>query len=613
MRMDHEVSRVRTTDVGVGQGGARRRRPPLGAFAREDGVLFRLFTTTARACQVRIFDARGAALATHAMTAAGAGFFEADLRGLALDVSYKFVLDGRELPDPYARFLPAGVHGPAAVWRSRHRWRHSPVSRPLREQVIYELHVGTFTRGGTYRTAAERLPELAALGVTAIELLPLSSFAGSRGWGYDGVAHFAPFAPYGTPDDLRAFVDAAHALGLSVFLDVVYNHFGPAGSYLGAYSPLYFSRTVSNAWGAAPDFTQPLMRQYVLDNALGWLTDFRFDGLRLDATHAIIDPSPRHILRELADEVSRLEPPRLLIAEDERNDRALVTALGMHAVWADDFHHQLRVTLTGEQDGYYAAYRPGVPDLAETIRQGWLYRGELYRPTGKPRGTDAADLPAEAFVYCIQNHDQVGNRATGDRLSHGASTDAYCAASALLLMLPMTPLLFMGQEWAASSPFAFFTDHDEELGPKVSEGRRAEFRHFGAFADPATCAQIPDPQAIETFLRSKLRWEERSEGDHLRVLTLYRKLLELRRTDPVLRAAGREALEVTAHGPVLAVRRWSGEGDRLLLVNLGSGAAVLDELAPSVWGRPVLLRTDDRPPPPASLPGHTAVLLGSRS
>jgi maltooligosyltrehalose trehalohydrolase len=617
--MEYEVSAQRNNAAVASDGAWVRtpQRPPsLGAFPRDNGVSFRLFASTARTCQVRLFDDDDAPLATHPMTPTGGGFFEAELGGPPVELRYMFVLDGQELPDPYARFLPSGVHGPAAVWRSRHRWAHPNVSRPLREQVIYEVHVGTFTEEGTYRAGAERLPELAALGVTAIELMPVSSFAGARGWGYDGVAHFAPFAPYGNPDELRAFVDEAHRLGLAVLLDVVYNHFGPAGNYLATYSPQYFSSTITNAWGPAPDYTHPVMRQYVLDNARWWLKDFRFDGLRLDATHAICDPSPRHILRELADEVSRLEPARLLIAEDERNDRKVVTALGMDGVWADDFHHQVRVVLTEEQDGYYAAYRPGLAglsDLAETIRGGWLYRGQVYPPTGKPRGGQAGELAAESFVYCIQNHDQVGNRAVGERLSQVVSTDAYCAASALLLLVPMTPLLFMGQEWAASSEFLFFTDHDQELGRKVSEGRRAEFRHFAAFTDPAARARIPDPQELRTFLRSKLRWNERGGGDHLRVLTLYRKLLELRRTDPVLRAAGREALEVGVHGAVLAVRRWTEEGDRVLLVNLGSGAVMLDDLAPFVVGRPVLLRTDDRPPPPATLRGHSAVLLGSRS
>jgi maltooligosyltrehalose trehalohydrolase len=585
---------------------------PLGAFHSGRGTLFRLLTTVARRCHVRLFEADGRVRSEHPMSEIGGGIFELELAGPQQQLLYKFVLDGRELPDPYARFLPLGVHGPAAVGPSRYRWRHSCVSRPLREHVIYELHVGTFTEEGTYRAASARLPDLADLGVTAIELMPLSSFAGGRGWGYDGVAHFAPHAAYGTPDELRAFVDQAHGAGLSVLLDVVYNHFGASGNYLAAYSPRYFSAATKNAWGDAPDFEDPLMRRYALDNARYWLTEFRFDGLRLDATHAIVDRSWPHVLRELSDEVSRLEPRRLLIAEDERNDPSLVSTFGLDAVWADDFHHQVRVLLTGEREGYYAAYEPSVERLADTIRSGWLFAGQLYPPTGQPRGKDASRLPADAFVYCIQNHDQIGNRALGDRLNAAVSIDAYCAVSALLATLPMTPLLFMGQEWAATTPFQFFTDHDEELGRLVSEGRLNEFRHFESFRDPDARRRIPDPQAPETFLRSRLRWEERARGEHRRVLELYRSLLRLRQIDPVFKSSGREQLEVGAHGPVLVVRRWSAEGDRLLLVNFDSAAVDLDGLAAVVSGRPVLLRTDDRLPAPGAIPGHTAILLGSQ-
>jgi maltooligosyltrehalose trehalohydrolase len=582
----------------------------LGATRSGEYTRFRLFTTTATTCQVRLFD--GNETQTHLMLPVGGGYFEVTVATGGAEPRYMFVLDGRELPDPYARFLPWGVHGPAVAFRSQHTWRNDLVSRPLREHVIYELHVGTFTPEGTYAAAGQRLPDLAALGVTALELMPLASFAGRRGWGYDGVAPFAPFACYGTPDDLRAFVDDAHGHGIAVILDVVYNHFGAAGNYLPAYSPDYFTQPEGNGWGDAPNFEDPLMRRMVLDNARYWLEEFRFDGLRVDATHAIRDRSPRHILAELTSRVRQMEPPRLLIAEDERNDPVVLGRLGFDGVWADDFHHEVRVTLTGEQDGYYAAHRGGADELARTISGGWLYQGQLYPPTGKPRGAAPGLLPAEAFIYCIQNHDQVGNRAFGDRLCHVVSTDAYCAASALLLLLPMTPLMFMGQEWAASTPFQYFTDHDEELGRKVSAGRRAEFAGFPAFSDPILRQKIPDPQEEATFQRSKLRWSERGTGDHARVLDLYRKLIALRRSDPVLSAAGREALEVAAHGDVLAVRRWSDDGDRLLLVNLGSAASPLEELASFVWRRPVLLRTDDRPPPPNAIAGHSAVLLGGR-
>jgi maltooligosyltrehalose trehalohydrolase len=326
----------------------------LGAHVEGEGTRFSLYATEARECGVRVFDRELKAIASHPMRGAGEGFFELYLPGLGHGTLYKFALDGRELPDPYARFLPYGVHGPAQVWEPRHAFRHGDgIARPLSEQVIYELHVGTFTRAGTYEAAATQLAELAALGVTTLELMPVASFAGKRGWGYDGVAMFAPFAPYGSPDDLRAFVDEAHGQGLAVLLDVVYNHFGPAGNYLAAYSAAYFTREVQNAWGDAPNFAHPAMRSYVLGNVHYWLSEFRFDGLRLDAAHAIVDRSPKHVLKELVEHARSLSPHKTLIAEDDQNDPRLVQELGLDAVWADDFHHQVRVTLTGERDGYY--------------------------------------------------------------------------------------------------------------------------------------------------------------------------------------------------------------------------------------------------------------------
>lgn len=578
----------------IGSAPVPDRAGPLGAQVEPGGTRFRAYVTAARSCEVRLFDRMGTPLYTYPMEDVGGGQFEAFVEGVGPGALYKLVLDGRELPDPYARRLPEGVHGPAmVVEESDHPWRHDPVSRPMREHVIYELHVGTFTQEGTYAAAAARLPELVALGVTAIELMPLSSFPGERGWGYDGVAHFAPHEPYGAPDDLRRLVDEAHGLGLSVFLDVVYNHFGPSGNYLGSYSKEYFTHDVKTPWGDGLRFSHPVVRRYVIENALHWLRDYRMDGLRLDATHAIVDPSPRHILRELADEVARLSPKRLLIAEDEQNDPAFVTVLGMDAVWADDFHHQVRVTLTGEDDGYYAAYQPGAEGVAEVIVRGWLYEGQLYEPWGRPRGKPATALGAANFVYSIQNHDQVGNRALGDRLSSGVSTDAYCAAVVLLLFLPMTPMLFMGQEWAATSPFLYFTDHDEELGRLVSAGRREEFKTFSDFADPVARSRIPDPQSRETFVRSKLRWEERAEGTHARVLAFHRACLSLRREDPVLSGSGREGLSAESHGEALVVRRTLGGASRWLIVNFDTAPVSLRSLLPQAASLRRLLASRD--------------------
>ncbi|MFO0574859.1 MAG: malto-oligosyltrehalose trehalohydrolase [Polyangia bacterium] len=593
---------------------ARARLPVLGAQLEDGATRFGLFSTTARSCAVQLYGTAGERLAAHAMTPVADGpfdgYFECLLPGVGRGARYRFVLDERELPDPYARFLPEGVHGPAEVVPLVHRFVHPNVARPLREHVLYELHVGTFTAAGTYAAAMAKLPLLVELGVSAVELLPLAAFAGRRGWGYDGVALFAPFAPYGTPDELCAFIDCAHGLGLAVILDVVYNHFGPAGNYLSAYSPQYFTSAIKSAWGDAPDFAHPAMRRLVLDNALYWLRDFRFDGLRLDATHTIVDPSSTHVLRELAEQAALLRPHRLLIAEDERNEPALVTELGLDAIWADDFHHAVHTTLTAEQDGYYCAYPPGAQRIADAITSGWSYRGEIFPLTKRPRGKPAEALPAEAFVYCLQNHDQIGNRALGERLNQLVPPEAYALASALLLLLPMTPLLFMGQEWAASSPFRYFTDHDNELGRAVSIGRREEFKHFAAFADPALRERIPDPQADETFRGSALRWDERELSPHRHVLALYTALIRLRREDPVLRTCTRGGLVAQAHGELLVVRLRCASGERTLLANF-SAQPLRSLPAELVDGQRVLFRTgpageDLR----AGLAGYEAALCG---
>lgn len=552
--------------------------PRLGAHVEAGGVRFAAFADAER-CEVELVASNGSVSAKLPLRALGNGYFQLLVPEAGPGLLYRFVVDGRRLPDPYARFLPHGVHGPAQVVESRYRFRHARPRRPLREQVLYELHVGTFTEDGTFEAARRRLPALAELGITTLELMPIAAFDGVRGWGYDGVALFAPHVAYGTPDQLRELVDEAHGLGMSVLLDVVYNHFGPSGNYLGAYSARYFHTDKSSPWGQSPDFSRAVMRNLVLQNARYWLEELSFDGLRLDATHAIHDASPTHLLQELSKLAHELEPPRVIIAEDERNLASLITKDGLDALWADDFHHQLRVTLTGEQHGYFGAYTPSVAGLAEVIQRGWSYTGQLNPVQGEPRGTPAAHLAAEAFVYCIQNHDQVGNRALGERLSASVSRELYLSAALLLLFLPMTPLLFMGQEWGASTPFLYFTDHEPELGRLVSEGRRREFAGFPEFSEPQARERIPDPQAEATFLASKLRWAERELPEHAATLELYRNALALRRTDPVLRATGRTELSVDAWGSVLGVHRALGDERRSLFVNFGSAAHSLDELA----------------------------------
>ncbi len=530
----------------------------LGAFADDQGTTFRVWSGRHTSCAVKLLDAN----LTVPLLSRGQGVFEARVASIGHGERYRFVLDGEELGDPYARWLPEGVDCPAAVYRSSYRWKHEHVTRPLREHVIYELHVGTFTREGRYASAIAKLETLVELGITAIELLPVAAFGGNHGWGYDGVAHYAPHAAYGSPDELRAFVDAAHGLGLSVLLDVVYNHFGPAGNVLRAYGD-YFTQ-VRGPWGEVLNFDNVWMRRYVAGNVRSWLADFKFDGLRFDAVHAISDAS---MVRECITTAREVLPGAILIAEDDRNDPALVEELGFDAIWADDFHHAIHVALTGEQDGYYAGYAPGAATIASSIAKGWLYEGQTFPTSEQPRGKPAPSLPAEAFVYCVQNHDQIGNRAIGERLSRLTSIEAARSAALVMLFLPMTPLLFQGQEWSASTPFLFFTDHARELGAAITKGRREEFGKFASFH-----GEVPDPQARATFERSQLDWEERARAPHAGTLALYRAALALRRRDPVLSKAGRDALTVESMGPVLIVRRWHGNASRVLVANFSERA-----------------------------------------
>jgi len=576
---------------------------PFGATVTAEGVFFRVWAPAARQVDVVLYGP--AAERVEPLQSEGAGWWSAEVRGAGAGSRYRYRLDGLEsYADPASRAQPEGVDGPSEVVDAEaYRWDDAAWRGvPLERLVIYELHVGTATPEGTFDALIRHLPQIAELGATAIELMPVTSFAGQRNWGYDGASPYAPAAVYGGPEGLKRLVDAAHRDGLAVLLDVVYNHIGPAGSTLPALTAGdVFTEAHHTPWGAALDFEGEAaapVREFFVQNALYWLREYHLDGLRLDATHAILDDSEMHLLAELAARV-RAEAPRpaILIAEDERNERRLLLpppeGYGLDAVWTDDFHHSLRRLLAGDHEGYYAAYTGTAQELARTLRKGWLYEGESYPPTGAPRGTSAEGLSPEHFVYCIQNHDQVGNRALGERLSHEVSLAAYRAASALLLLSPYTPLLFMGQEWAASTPFLYFTDHTAELGRQVTEGRRAEFGGFAAFADPAARERIPDPQAEQTFLRSRLDWSEREHPPHAGVLALYRKLLALRTTHPALRRHTRESFSVTAFGEgALALRRRGADGEELLLVACLAGEltvplashAVSAPPAGRVWG-----------------------------
>ena len=470
---------------------------------------------------------------------------------------YRLRIDGSDpLPDPASRFQPLGVHGPCEVvdpaafrWTDAN-WRGIAPA----ELVVYELHVGAFTERGTYESVRERLPELLDLGISAIELMPLADFAGSRNWGYDGVALYAPSRAYGRPDDLRALVDRAHALGIAVILDVVYNHLGPEGAYLPRVNPEYLLDHPT-PWGSAVNLDGPgssMVRRFIIDNAVHWIREYHFDGLRLDATHALVDSSPVPFMREFSDIVrGAADWPIVLHAEDHRNldevvSRETPTAWRFDGVWADDFHHVVRRMLAGDEHSYYEDYEGSSRELERTIRQGWLFTGQPSKHLHAARGTDPSALPMNRFVVCIQNHDQIGNRAFGDRLHHQVDAAAWRAVSVLLLTIPMTPLMFMGQEWSATTPFLYFTDLEPGLGRLVTDGRRREFKAFPEFSKPEARARIPDPQSRETFERSVLRWDEREQVGHAAALTLYRELLHLRRSEPALQASTRLKCEAFA-------------------------------------------------------------------
>ena len=508
---------------------------------------YRVWAPGAKRVEAVLFSADGKTVArTLELAALDDGFFQAvDPEGRAGDL-YKFRLDaeeGKTFPDPLSRFQPQGVHGPSQVVPSgAYAWQHED-TRPrlaLDDLVIYELHIGTFTPEGTFLAAIAKLEYLKELGVTAIELMPLADFPGRWNWGYDGVMLYAPARAYGQPDDLRALVDAAHAHGLAVMLDAVYNHLGPDGNYLGAYTKNYFNPAHHTPWGDALNFDgdhHGPVREFFLGNVVYWMEEFHFDGFRLDAVHAILDDSGRHILANIASAVQ--DRGGFVFAEDERNAAFLATpqaegGTGLDGLWADDFHHSVRVAVTGERDAYLKDFTGSVEELADTLAHGWHYRGQISPNHGQPRGTECAQLPTHAFCYCISNHDQVGNRAFGERLDVACSREAYRAASALLCLAPYVPLIFQGQEWAASTPFLYFTDHNAELGRLVTEGRRKEFKGFAAFSDPEAVKRIPDPQAESTFNASKLDWDEIGEGIHAQTRTLYREALRLRREEAAL-------------------------------------------------------------------------------
>ena len=536
---------------------------PFGASLKNGNTHFRLWAPKQKQVSVQI---GGRDLP---MRPLAEGWFEAEA-GCGAGTQYRYLLEsGLAVPDPASRAQADDVHGPSLVVDPRrYPWRNPDWrGRPWRETVLYELHAGVY---GGFAGVQRALPWLADLGITAVELMPVNEFPGTRNWGYDGVLPFAPDRAYGSPDDLKALVDAAHDHGLMIFLDVVYNHFGPDGNYLAGYAPQFFREDVSTPWGPAIDFRRDEVRRFFTENTLYWLMEYRFDGLRFDAVHAITESD---WLDEMAAQVrATVEKDRgvHLVLENDGNVADHLRR-DFDAQWNDDGHHVLHVMLTGENEGYYGDYadRPA-ERLARSLREGFVYQGNPSRHrNGEARGTPSADLPPTAFVLFLQNHDQIGNRAFGDRLTASVEPRALEAAIALQLLCPQIPLLFMGEEGASAAPFQFFTDHHGELADAVREGRRREFASFAAFSDPARRAQIPDPNAAETFHRS-CPISHAECGDARRAF--YRRLLALRRAHLVPRLEGATAIDAVPIGPSAVLARWRlGDGAVWTLAcNLGT-------------------------------------------
>jgi maltooligosyltrehalose trehalohydrolase len=498
------------------------------------------------------------------------GFFETEA-DCGAGTRYFYVLpDGRAIPDPASRAQDGDIHGRSIVVDAQsYRWRNGGWrGRPWHETVIYELHAGIL---GGFAGIARELPRLSELGVTAIELMPIGEFPGARNWGYDGALPYAPECSYGSPDELKGLIDAAHGHGLMVFLDVVYNHLGPDGNYLPVLAPEMFRDDISTPWGPGIDFRIWQVRRFFTENALYWIIEYRFDGLRFDAVHAITESD---WLDEMAAEVrGRVEPGCHvhLVLENDKNEASHLLR-GFDAQWNDDGHHVLHVLLTGEREGYYADY---VDDpaarLARCLEEGFIYQGEPSRHRGgKPRGTPSAALIPTQFVLFLQNHDQIGNRAFGERLTTLADPQALEAAIALQLLAPQIPLIFMGEEAAGEAPFLFFTDHNEELADAVRKGRRREFSSFSFFSDSSRLAQLPDPNAVETFERCKKSLAQPQIAEQRQ--HLYARLLQIRRSEIVPRLAGAHATDACALGAAAVIGHWQmGDGSRLALAsNLGS-------------------------------------------
>ncbi|MDB6130373.1 MAG: malto-oligosyltrehalose trehalohydrolase, partial [Verrucomicrobiales bacterium] len=507
-----------------------------GAFLTAEGVQFTTWAPTCARVSVQILKDREEVAREVELEKKGGGYFSGIDPQAVAGTLYKYKLGDDLFPDVASRFQPFGVHGPSEVCDEKFEWKQATARlSPPQEWIIYELHVGTFTPEGTFLSVIGKLKWLKDLGITAIEIMPVGDFAGERNWGYDGVLPFAPARCYGRPEDLKSLVDAAHGYGISVLLDVIYNHLGPSGNYFQNFSPYYFTEKHRSFWGKGLNFDDVesrAVRDYFIDNAKYWAEDFHIDGVRLDSTHSIIDHSAKHILNEMAECLHQHGVH--IIAEDERNMANLFTDKrhlrhGFDGVWADDFHHTIRVALTGERHSHFGSFNGTAAELADLLDHGWLYRGSHYPHWKRARGSPCKHLEPSSFIHCISNHDQAGNRPHGERLNHLIGADAYRSMSALLCLSPFTPMFFMGQEWAASTPFLFFTDHEPEVGRKIAPGRKEEFRKYGCNYPLEVLESMPNPQEWSTFEGSRLNWAELDKPEHAACLELHRECLRLRK------------------------------------------------------------------------------------
>ncbi|SFM44759.1 malto-oligosyltrehalose trehalohydrolase [Nitrosomonas communis] len=555
-------------------------RVHLGTWINQEGIWFRCWAPKPATVEVVLEeDEQG-----YPLTRESNGYWSGLVRNASVGMTYRYRLDKeRCYPDPCSRFQPQGPHGPSLIVDSgAYAWRDQewPGVR-MRGQVIYEMHVGTFTPGGTFDSAITQLDALKDLGITVIEIMPVAEFPGRWNWGYDGVGLYAPSHVYGDPEALKRFVDEAHQRGLGVILDVVYNHLGPDGNYLPEFSDEYFTDRYNNEWGEALNFDGPgsrEVREFFIRNACYWIEEYHLDGLRLDAVHAFQDASPMHIIAELSQAAREAAGTRsiILVAECEAQWVRIIQPIaqggwGLDAVWSEDFHHTTRVAATGRSEGYFTDYRGSPQELISCVKRGFLYQGQRYQWQRKPRGTMVSHEPAEAFVFFLQNHDQVANQLRADRLHTKTSPGVCRALTTLLLLAPQTPMLFMGQEFGASAPFHYFVDFPPgKLAADIHQGRKEFLAQFPSYGSPAAQAAIVDPSDPSVYERSRLDLSEREY--HAEWYALHRDLLRLRREDPVIAQQVREAIDGAVLGTCAFLLRYMGHdgNDRLLLINLGA-------------------------------------------